>query len=264
MRVIIVDDEERMRKSFRRLSEGIENFKIVGDFENSESALAFARDNRVDLAFLDIEMPEMTGLELATKLRALKPDMLIVFVTAFEEYIGEANHLGADYYILKPYKKETLQQVVSKMKILSSMQQKDIYIQTFGRFVVKKDGKAIKLTGKAKEILALVVTRRGKEISNEELYSTIWEGRPYGNIEMKVYYNAVKRLKRTLANYGISDLLLSTVRGQAANTDLFDCDYYAWQDGDLKANDRFEGEFMSEYSWGEYLLADIITRHINK
>ena len=81
---------------------------------------------------------------------------------------------------------------------------------------------------------------------------------------MKVYYNAVKRLKRTLANYGISDLLLSTVRGQAANTDLFDCDYYAWQDGDLKANDRFEGEFMSEYSWGEYLLADIITRHINK
>ena len=41
------------------------------------------------------------------------------------------------------------------------------------------------------------------------------------------------------------------------NTDMFDCDYYAWQDGNMGPRDKFEGEFMSEYSWGEYILATI-------
>ena len=41
------------------------------------------------------------------------------------------------------------------------------------------------------------------------------------------------------------------------NTALFDCDYYAWQDGNLKMSDRFNGEFMSEYSWGEVILASM-------
>ena len=258
MRAIIVDDEERMRKSFIRLSDGVEDLKIAGSFENPEHALEFAKNSRVDLAFLDIEMPEMSGLELASRLRMIKQDMLIVFVTAFEEYIREANQIGADYYILKPFKKETLQQVISKMKILSSVQLKDIQIQTFGRFVVKKNGKVVPLTGKAKEILALLVTRRGKEVSNEELYSTIWEGRPYGNVEMKVYYNALKRLKVILSEYGMSNLLKSAARGQMVDTDLFDCDYYSWKEGNGKEKDRFEEEFLSEYSWSEYLLAEMV------
>ena len=261
MKTIIVDDEPIMLKSFKRLSSGIEGLNIIGEFTYPEEALEYARNHDVELAILDIAMPGMTGIELAGKLKEHRPDMLIVFITAYDNYVRDSNEVGADYYIIKPYRREVIEQMAKRMSLLARNQRKDIFIQTFGRFLVLKDGKPIALSGKAKEILAIVVTRRGKEISNEEIYSTSWEDRPYGNVEMKVYYNALKRLKDALAEAGLSELLRSTTRGQTVNTELFDCDYYAWQDNNMSDRDKFTGEFMSEYSWGEYILADILNSY---
>ena len=79
---------------------------------------------------------------------------------------------------------------------------------------------------------------------------------------MKVYYNAMKRLKDSLEKYNLQNLILSTARGQMANTDVFDCDYYAWQDNNLEKYERFDGEFLTEYSWGEYILGNILNEKI--
>lgn len=257
MRAIVVDDERIMLKRFVRLSSDIRDLNIVGTFESADEAMRYAERNPVDLAFIDIQLPVINGIELAMKLRKLREDILIVFVTAHDEYIWQFNRIGGDYYILKPYTKETLAMTMDKIRLIARRQQKRLYIQTFGRFVVKEGQRPLPLTGKAKEILALVVTRRGKEISNEEIYSTIWEGREYSNEHMSVFYNALGRLRRALKSEGCEDLLITTAHGQMANTDMFDCDYYAWQDGNMGERDIFEGEFLSEYSWGEYILADI-------
>lgn len=257
MKTILVDDEPIMIRSFLRNSEGIEELDVAATFEYPEEALAYAKDGNVDLAVLDVSMPGMSGIELAGKLRLIRPDMLIVFITAYDEYIREANQVGADYYIVKPYKRETIQQMAQRMKLLARRLEKQVYIQTFGRFLVMKNGMPIPLSGKAKEILALIVTRRGKEISNEEIYTTIWKGRPYGNVEMKVYYNALHRLKDSLAAQDLSGLLRSTTRGQLVNTDLFECDYYAWLDGNGTEREKYNGEFLTEYTWGENLLANM-------
>ena len=258
MRAIIVDDEQLMIRKFVRLTAGIRDLNIVGMFETSEDAVSYVRDNPVEAAFLDIEMPEMDGIELAGKLRQIRDDIMIVFITAYDQYIRDANEINGDHYIVKPYTRETLENVMEKLRLLSVRQHKDVYVQTFGRFLVFKEKTPIKLTGKAKEILALVITRRGKEISNEEIYSTIWEGRPYSNACMAVYYNALRRLRNALAAAGIEEILVSTPRGQTVNTSLFDCDYYAWKDKNADPRDLFEGEFMSEYSWGEYILATLL------
>ena len=258
MRAIIVDDEPLMLRKFTRLSAEIQDLNVVGQFESAEKALAFAAEHPFEAAFLDVAMPIKNGVELAKELRKIRPDIIIVFVSAYDKYIWDFNQIGGDYYIIKPYSKETLEMAMERIRLLVQRQQKELYVQTFGRFLVLKNGKPVALTGKAKEILALVVTRRGKEISNEEIYSTIWEDRPYGNVEMTVYYNALRRLKLALKEERIEDLLISTQRGQLINTALFDCDFYAWQDKNLGTRDRFEGEFMSEYSWGEYILAGIL------
>ena len=258
MRTIIVDDEHIMINRFIRISENIPDIYVVGKFEMAEEALEYAEKHTVELAFLDVEMPVMNGIELAKKLHEIRPDILIVFVSAYDEYIRDCNQIGGDYYIVKPYEKDTLMMLMEKLRLLSKRQNKKLYIETFGRFLVMNGEKPIPLTGKAKEILALIVTRRGREISNEEIYSTIWEGREYSNEKMSVFYNALRRLKNTLKQSGVEDLLISTARGQMVNTAVFDCDYYDWQDKNLRLNHKFEGEFLSEYSWGEYILANMM------
>lgn len=257
MRAIVVDDELLMLRKFERLCVGIEDVRLEGKFESAAAALAFAAEHTFEIAFLDVAMPGMNGITLAKKLREIRPDVLIVFVSAYDEYLWDFNQIGGDYYIIKPYRQETIEMAMEKLRLLAQRQKKGIYIQTFGRFTVFRNDAPLRLTGKAKEILALIVMHRGKEISNEELYSTIWENRPYGNVEMTVYYNALRRLKRALKEEDLEDLLVSTQRGQLVNTALFDCDYYAWQDGNMTQKDRFEGQLLSEYSWGEVYLAQM-------
>ena len=254
MRAIVVDDEPMMIKSFIRLSSGIEDLQIMSTFESPEDALEYVRNNTVDIAFLDVEMPTMSGIQLAKELRALRPDILIVIISAYGEYIKDSNIIGADYYIVKPYKHETLEMMMSRMRLLIKRQEKELYIKTFDDFEVLKNGKPTSVTGKAKEILAYCVIMRGREVSNEEIYSALWEGREYNNVNMKVYYNAIKRLKDSLADDNIPDLLVSTKRGQLANTDVFDCDLYEWLDKGNKDINKIPDSFMSKYSWAYKVL----------
>ena len=259
MRAIIVDDEYLMIRKFARMTSEISDLCIVGEFDNAYDALEYVRNHSVEVAFLDVEMPVMSGLELARRLRSIRQDIMIVFITAYDKYISDSNEMGGDYYIVKPYTKETLIRMMEKLRLLSVRQQKNVYVQMFGRFLVLKNGMPVRLTGKAKEILALIITKRGKEISNEEIYRTIWEGRPYSNVYMSVYYNAPRRLKVTLKEAGIEDILVSTSRGQTVNTTMFDCDYYAWKDKNITPGNLFEGEFLPEYSWGEYILGALLS-----
>ena len=104
MKTIIVDDEPIMLRSFQRLSQGVEGILLTGTFTDPEDALEFAANNEVELAVLDIAMPGMSGIELAKKLRELRADILICFITAYDTYVRESNELGADDYIVKPCK----------------------------------------------------------------------------------------------------------------------------------------------------------------
>jgi two-component system, LytTR family, response regulator len=263
VKAIVVDDEQLMLNSFKRVSGDLEDLEVLGYFQKPEDAIAFWDQEKFEIAFLDIQMPKMSGIECAKALRRKNPEILIVFISAFDNYLQTSNVIDADYYLMKPYKLENLRKVVKNMKLLCQRQNKKVYIQLFGRFLVTVDGEPLQLVGKTKEVLALIVAKHGKEISNEEIYSTIWETREYSNKKMKVYYNALRRLKDNLEKYNLSNLIISTARGQFANIEMFDCDYYSWLDNEEDSN-SFNGEFLSEYSWGEPMLAEIEERELNR
>lgn len=258
MRAIIVEDEWLMIHKFVRLAAEIPDLKLCGKFDDAQDALAFVKDNPVEVVFLDIEMPGEDGIVLAQKMREMKSTIMIVFITAYDEYIRQSNEIGADYYIVKPYTKEVLVMMMEKLRLLSARQKKEFYLQMFGRFLVKRNDIPLPITGKAKEILAFIATKRGREASNYEIYTTVWEGRPLGSPHMAVYYNALRRLKNTLKTEKAENLLIQTPDGYLINTSLVDCDYYSWQDGKADPEEFFNGEFLSEYSWGEYILGNII------
>ena len=94
MRGIIVDDEPLMIEAFKRLSSGIENLKLEGAFESAEEAIEFSENHSFEIAFLDIELPEMNGIECAKALREKMPGILIVFISAYDDYLRESIRLA--------------------------------------------------------------------------------------------------------------------------------------------------------------------------
>jgi DNA-binding LytR/AlgR family response regulator len=111
---IIADDERLMREQLRtRLAEVWPELQVVAEARNGEEAVAAVEAHRPDLAFLDIRMPGMTGIEAA---RAIGDACHIVFITAYNEYAVDAFEHGVVDYVLKPAERERLEVTVARLK----------------------------------------------------------------------------------------------------------------------------------------------------
>lgn len=105
IKVLIVDDEPLARDAIELRLEGRAPFEVCAVADNGEDAVALARLHKPDVIFLDIEMPEMTGLE-AAQLLCAEGAQNIVFITAYDEFAVEAFRVNAVDYLLKPIKDE--------------------------------------------------------------------------------------------------------------------------------------------------------------
>lgn len=113
MRAILVDDEPIMLRSFVRNSTGVAGLDIIAQFQDAESAIAYAREHTFEIALLDVILPQINGIELADRLRKLHPNLLIVFVSAHSELSQAGNKY--DYYLAKPYNKSSIEKMVEKV-----------------------------------------------------------------------------------------------------------------------------------------------------
>ena len=102
MIILAVDDEALGLQSLTKAIAKADPEAEIKSFSSSKEALEFASENDIDVAFLDIQMPEITGTELAKKLKMLKPSVNIIFATGFDSYMGDAFALHANGYVLKP------------------------------------------------------------------------------------------------------------------------------------------------------------------
>ena len=114
MKIVIVDDEWLQIKQFEMECEGLKGVEIAATFKNPLEAYEYLKEHPVEVVFTDIEMPEMNGLAFGKELRELYPDLVLVFVTGYEEYAREALRLRADYYVLKPYNQEEIRDVLRR------------------------------------------------------------------------------------------------------------------------------------------------------
>lgn len=111
---ILADDERLMREQLRaRLSEVWPELEILAEARNGTEAVEAVREHRPDLAFLDIRMPGMTGIEAA---REIGDACHVVFITAYDEYAVEAFERGAADYLLKPAEADRLATTVARLK----------------------------------------------------------------------------------------------------------------------------------------------------
>ena len=166
MKILCVDDEALMLQMLEMAIREAQPDADVLAFDEPEDLLDEAKANGCDIAFLDIHMSGMTGVELAKELKGVNPKMNIIFVTGFSEYTGDAMRLRASGYIMKPVTAEAVKEELSELRFpIVPKENALLRVQCFGNFdVFTPDGKPVHFErSKAKEIFAYLVHRHGRQ-----------------------------------------------------------------------------------------------------
>ena len=256
MKVILVDDEPLSLDLFKIECGNMPGFEVAGFFDNAADALAYAQENPVDFALLDIDMPEMNGIELARRLRQLRPGMIVIFVTAHPEYSADAIHARADFVVFKPYEREDILDALERARLLSERQKKRVRFRTFGHFDLFVEGQLVSFkSSKAKELLALCVSRMGGEVTIHEMVETLWADSGDQGLG---YRTTIKALSDTLKAAGADDVLRRKRSVLYLDTAQFDCDLMDFKAGKAEALNAYHGEFMQQYAWARPMAAELL------
>lgn len=116
LRVLLADDDAGMRLVMRRIVERVEGFSLAGEADNGQTALELVESLRPHVVFLDVEMPGLSGVECARAIQDMDPNIIIIFATAHEDYMGEAFEVYAFDYLMKPFKVERVVQTLERAR----------------------------------------------------------------------------------------------------------------------------------------------------
>ena len=269
LKVIIVDDEQPSIHKLEKLLEGSGIAKVTGSFTNPLDAIEYIERNKVDAVFLDIQMPDMDGIELAGHISDLQESVSIVFVTAYNQYAVEAFRLNAIDYLLKPVTierlLETLVRITDQRTLPVYVQ--DIEIRCFGKFCIRSGTDIIKFrTEKSEELLAYLIDSGGGFISRSKIIDSLWEDfdgdKAIVNFNTTLYY-----VKKALISYGIPITILYDRGSYRLDAEAVDCDYLRFltlvkstmtigKSNILQCEEAaalYQGEYLSgwNYAWAE-------------
>ncbi len=251
MKIIMVDDERLILQMMRKnLAEVLPDCEPVL-FEKSGMALEYAKGNDVDIAFLDIDMPGINGIDLAKELKKINPLVNVIFCTAYSEYMQDAIDLHASGYILKPTSAETIEKTINNLLHPVKKTMPKVFVRTFGDFDLFIDGvSALFKSKKSKELFAYLVHRRGGVANKKEIAAALFED-SYSNSTQTYLKRIYKELNETLIDYGVEAILVKGFNQYAVDTTKFTCDAYDYDKGFPYAVNAYKGEYMAQYEWAD-------------
>lgn len=267
MDILVADDEQyaldNMVKTIEEACRERNDEFNIKVFNEPEDVIEYAKNNKVDVAFLDIEMGNMTGIEVAKQLKLLYPKVNIVFVTAYDQYMSQAIKLRMSGYVEKPATKEKILVELEDLKYpVQPITAGKVVVKCFGNFEVFVDGKILEFEkAKTKEMLAYLIDRHGSSVTTGELRSILWEDATT-DVNTRSYLSKTKKdLVATLKNAGIRDLFIEKRGKYSIDTTKVTCDYYNYIDNLPDGVRAYNGEYMSQYSWAE--VKNVILQYNN-
>lgn len=259
MNILAADDEELMLEALMDAIQKSVPEGVVHGFSRIASLLEFAQNTSCEIAFLDIQMRGMNGLEVAKKLKEINPKINIVFVTGFNQYAMDAICMHASGYITKPVTKEKIDIEMENLRHPIATQTKHrIRVQCFGNFEAFADDHVMQFRyNKTLELFAYLVDRRGAMISGGELMAILWEDKPDSASMRSQLRNLISDLRSTLKQVGAENVLIKVRRNYAIDISEIDCDYYDFLNNRGDAKELYSGEYMAQYSWAEMTGASL-------
>lgn len=259
MKILAVDDEiialEGLVKSIKEADSNAEVFS----FRFADDAIKFMETSTCDVAFLDVEMYGINGVSLANILLKMNPNINIIFSTGYGNYRDVAFDIHASGYILKPITPEKVKKELLNLRRPVKLASK-LQINVFGNFEAYFDGKPLKFKyTKSKELLAYLVDRRGALCTVSELIAILFED----DDGHETYFKSIRKdLIETLTQIGCSEAINIQHGKLGINKDNVYCSYFDLLDGKVKLEDVYHGEYMTQFSFGEYTNANLHNKKI--
>ena len=248
MKAIAVDDEAYMLETLLEAVSASADIEQTEAFLSCSVALAYAAENPVDIAFLDINMRGIGGLGLAEKLLELHPRCKIIFCTGYEEYAVSAFQLHVSGYLMKPITREAVQKEIDHLKGVKATE-KLLTIKCFGNFEVLYNGKSLPFKRKkAKELLAVLVDRTGAGMTVKQICAILFPDDTDDSKNAAYLRQLMLDLKTTLKSVGAEDVLCHETPYYRIDTSGVRCDYFSYLE---TGKPKFHGEYMTQYSWSE-------------
>ncbi|MCR5035464.1 MAG: response regulator [Clostridia bacterium] len=253
MKTLAVDDNLSQAENIAAMMETIDAGGIHEAECDQKLALNKLADASYDIAWLDVEMPGMTGLEMAAEIKKISPKTNIVFITDYPKYALDAMGIRASGFVVKPATEEQLIEEIHNLRHpISDEDTSLLKIQCFGNFEVFSRGERMRFSRSlGKEALAYLVDRRGAGCTVNEICAVLWEDRQT-DVSLKSQCRVIlAALRKDLEAVGADDVLVKMWNTWSIDPEKVTCDYYDFLRSDTSAINLFRGEYMSQYSWAE-------------
>jgi len=206
LKVVLIDDEQNALNYLIELLSRYDDLEIIGTYLNPTLGIEKILHEDVNLVFLDINMPSYLGIDVATEIKKKKPDIFIVFVTAYESYALDAFRVDAVDYLMKPVTEEQLEETMTRInKLLGNevLEPKlNIRMLQQVQFIVpgnKPTPIHFKMT-KVQHLFLYLLHNRARLVRKEYLLEMLW-----GELEEKnafsQLYNAIYIMRKELDPY---------------------------------------------------------------
>lgn len=258
MNVILVDDERLILLGQTAMVQKLLPNAAVSAFRTADDAVSYAKENRVDIALLDISLERSSGLALSHELKSLNPRVNIIFCTGYSEYALDAFDLLASSYLLKPLSEERLQTALANLRYPISEEKKAVTVKCFGHFEVTMGGTPVEFKyARTKEVFAYLIDQKGAVLSTRELMAALFEEDSKGSYFRNLKYDLIN----TFQSLGAGDILIQKRGRLGIRREEVDCDYFDYLNG---RTELFHGEYMNQYSFGEETLAHLSISAMNQ
>ena len=257
MKILCLDDEPLALKMLEQAVKTAKPDAEITAFRKQAELIAEAERNGCDVAFLDIHMRGMTGVEVAKRLKEINPKMNIIFVTGFSDYKGDAMDMKASGYIMKPVTADEVKAelddlrfpIVPKNNVL-------LRVQCFGNFdVFLPSGEHVHFErSKAKEIFAYLVHRNGSSCTIKDIAAALFEDEPYDKKQQNYMQQLTYAMMKSLKAVGAEAAVVKGFNALAVDPNVLDCDYYRFKELDAGAVNSYQNEYMSQYYWADFLF----------
>lgn len=261
IKAVLIDDERPALRELEYLLRDYDAVEVAGTFTNPLEAINEMAALYPQVVFMDINMPQLQGIDAASRILDHCPQSDIVFVTAYDQYAIEAFELHALDYILKPISKErfdiSMQRILSKNRhVTPSASTRKFSIITLGKFQAGWEGQeAIKWRSeKTREIFAFLLHHAGREVSRDEILETVWGGT---DLQKAIHglYNGIYYIRKALQEYGVEKNVISIEGNYTLNLGEVELDNFLFKEfkedkNNIDALEKAESLYFADYYEG--------------